>query len=825
MQRRAHRLLALALALSSTAHAQTLDTTGDEFIVAFLPNLAAGLPAIEVQLTSSVATSVTVEYPVLAPTFVTSVGVTPGSTTVVTIPNTASSAWVADSVMNNAVRLSAAQPFSAELVNRKGATSDGALGLPVATLGLEYYAADYDPPPSNPGGQLAIVATVDGTTVTITPSVPLIGPHAAGVAFNVSLDRGEAYFGMTAVGSSVGLSGTHVVADQPVSVSNGAYCLNVPTSITACDHIFEVAMPVDTWRDSYLAANLPVRPAGSIYRIFAGTNGTAVTMDGVPVTGSPIDAGEFLEVGPVPGDHLFEASEPIQVTQYVPGGASPGAGSIGDPAMCNLISPDHFNIVNRFSTFLGGGWSIPSLTQHHLLVFARDTDTATITLNSIPIGAGSFSPIIGSGFSVARVPIPAGTYITQSANGHGVLVLGYANGPDSYFLPAGSGEMVAVSPCLPDGLDGGPCCTPAQPNVPFPGSFKQDSLQICWRDCDVETVLGCSARWTLAAANFAPCTVTRMSLELRDASGTVKWRGRFFVQYSRTWQEADAITDPRQVWRFLVNGDLRPTAAAGPIPCPVPPCAPVHGNRVRFTGYIDMARSCAPSTTPPPGPEFSWMLTHACDGIDHQPGFPRGGSFHPDRTYSFVGPAAGFVPTPLLPVASGASSVEAVRRVDFSAGIPICTYEEQADFSITPLVEDCRCGLPSAQPQVVVSDLALAGACGTSISSGGPFLPGYVSMAIGSWTSPGTYPGTERLRWSAGGYLFDDCFGIVRDDLMFGVTTLGGTDAFTIPSTPGAPSLPLPPIFIDQCNALGAGSSTPNVVWKRSDHFLNLNLP
>ena len=41
------------------ARAQSTDSMGDEFLLAFLPNLAAGLPTIELQLTSSVATSVT----------------------------------------------------------------------------------------------------------------------------------------------------------------------------------------------------------------------------------------------------------------------------------------------------------------------------------------------------------------------------------------------------------------------------------------------------------------------------------------------------------------------------------------------------------------------------------------------------------------------------------------------------------------------------------------------------------------------------------------------------------------------------------------------
>ena len=69
---------------------------------------------------------------------------------------------------------------------------------------------------------------------------------------------------------------------------------------------------------------------------------------------------------------------------------------------------------------------------------------------------------------------------------------------------------------------------------------------------------------------------------------------------------------------------------------------------VRFTGFVDYARSCADNLY-----EHAWMLTHQCDQIDHAPGFPRAGVFHPDRPYTFVGPAAGFIVDPIQPIEAG----------------------------------------------------------------------------------------------------------------------------------------------------------------------------
>ena len=122
-------------------------------------------------------------------------------------------------------------------------------------------------------------------------------------------------------------------------------------------------------------------------------------------------------------------------------------------------------------------------------------------------------------------------------------------------------------------------------------------------------------------------------LRVKDAAGNVKWNGRIKFRYSRTWVETDTTGVERQVWRFLANGDMRPTNLAGVAPCQVPPCAAANGQKIRYTGYVDYALDCSGGMQ-----EFAWMLTHACDMIDHAPGFPRAGVFHPDRTYSFIGP-------------------------------------------------------------------------------------------------------------------------------------------------------------------------------------------
>lgn len=374
----------------------------------------------------------------------------------------------------------------------------------------------------------------------------------------------------------------------------------------------------------------------------------------------------------------------------------------------------------------------------------------------------------------------------------------------------------ATAQCVPDGLDGGPCCTATQPNYPFVPRFQQDTLGICWENCDPVFVSDCRAVWGTPAVAFNPCRVQRMDLTLKSGSVT-KWKGRMLLTYSRTWLEVDAAGNELQVWRYLVNGNLNPTAAAGPFPCPVPPCAAAFG-KVRFTGYLDYVRDCFG-----PRRQFAWMISHQCDRIDHAPGFPRAGAFHPEHSYTFVGPAAGFIVTPLVPIEGGATALEAVRRQPRVPGVGLtCEFEEQIQGDLNPIQQFCLCGPAAATPQWSLANMLIFGACGTFFNSpGGPFLPGFLSQGIGFWTDPLTYPGEEQLRWNAGGYDYvDPCTGVAQPEVFFGVTTLFGYPARQILS--GGGGGPLPPVFVDQGNSLRGGATIMNTPYE-SDHIVNLN--
>ena len=146
-----------------------------------------------------------------------------------------------------------------------------------------------------------------------------------------------------------------------------------------------------------------------------------------------------------------------------------------------------------------------------------------------------------------------------------------------------------------------------------------------------------------------------------------------WMQYSRTWLETSEDDRSYQVWRFLWNGELDAERSVADTPCPLPTCSPVFNDRVRWTGYVDYALDCDSLEW-----SHAWLLDHECDAIDHAPGFPRAGTFHPNRSYAFVAPAAGFVPSAAVPVERGSTAVESIRRVNLPEGEEpgSCEYEE-----------------------------------------------------------------------------------------------------------------------------------------------------
>ncbi len=461
-----------------------IDNKGREFIVGFLANYT-DIASAELHLTSDVPTSATIQYPVSSPTLVQTVPVLPGQIRVVSLPGAAHNSWTAGQVLNNAVRVSSPEEVTLYLVNRGSASSDAGMALPVDALGTSYIVTAYTGSGLNPRdrGELLVVAPFDGTTVTITPSVMLRMPSPIpfappNVPLQVTLNRGQGFRG-EALMPYDDLTGTLIESNRPVTVLNGNTCTNVPSLTNACDHIFEVALPLRSWGTSALVANLPNR-VGSIYRVVASVDGTQVYRNGFRV--ATLNKGKFFETGEISGSHVFTADHPVLVTQFMTGDGAPAATN-GDPAMVNVIPPDQYLESYTFST-VGGA----QFTQHFLTLITPATAVGSVTLDGTPIAATRFTPIRSTGYSSAVLQISGGAHVTSSPQPHGITVEGY-NVADSYIYPGGA-RLESINQFCGDGIanrESEDC-----DGTDFRGStcasfgFASGSLQ-CIADCRIDT--------------------------------------------------------------------------------------------------------------------------------------------------------------------------------------------------------------------------------------------------------------------------------------------------------------------------------------------------
>lgn len=383
----------------------------------------------------------------------------------------------------------------------------------------------------------------------------------------------------------------------------------------------------------------------------------------------------------------------------------------------------------------------------------------------------------------------------------------------------------------PDWLDDVGECVFASPSLPAFPAVQTLSVGICWSDCAVESQNPVLAKWgQLRPAQTAVipplCTVYIARLDLADpVTGVNEWGGPIRCFYSRTWVENDSLGRQIQVWRFLTNGDLRPTAAAGPTPCPVPPCAAAFTNRVHFSGHLDVAVQCSTGQR-----SIAWSLNHECDWWSHSADGRRAGTFHPGRSYTFVGPSASFVaggivgsePTGVTSTVDATRQLMLLRLRERPPSPDICLAEQNIDSVVfqPESPEGCPCSTPGSYVSMSVN-LNPFQVGELRVSPGGSF---FTSRPIGRWVDPAVFPGLEGLRVNWGRYAMSSFCDLVpsEGDACYGVTTVGGFQAFALSFSGVGSALPL--MFVDQGTSLDTSNFFPVIGTKYvTSAFLNLN--
>jgi hypothetical protein len=308
-----------------------------------------------------------------------------------------------------------------------------------------------------------------------------------------------------------------------------------------------------------------------------------------------------------------------------------------------------------------------------------------------------------------------------------------------------------------DGFNIG-CCAPPNPNLPQLPPIQMQASYACINNCNPANVIVVPV--SVTAPQYFLCDYAIANVSFTFPGGATL-AGPLLMKYARTWMEPGAAGIGRQVWRFLVNGDLQlqQPGIAGTV-CPIPPCAsPPTSLPVHWDGNIDYA--CDPTSA---------VLFQALLSLSHMPGclshapfsaYPAAGAAaHTNISYHLVGPA----PFAFVPIAEpqGPLNGEDLRSSIFSLNPFVYQCRGEAPLqqgSLTTQFTNCLCSplLPIVGPwkhQALAGSVCCVGAVWpfASIPLPGTVLPtGFAAQTLGMFGgAAGGFPGIRELTFYVG---------------------------------------------------------------------------
>jgi len=374
--------------------------------------------------------------------------IAPGDVSVTVLPLVASLQTVAGSARadGGAYHIVSDRPLTAYQYNGLGTGSaDASLLLPVHALSGHYRVAGWPSWDQYPGF-LAVVATADGTTVTVSPTATVLaGGGLTASGGTVVLNRGDVVQVLAATPGSGhptfanDLSGSVVTADKRVAVFGGHDLSQVPLGVSYADHLEEQLPPTETLGTDFVVA-VPAKSADPRHFVKLVGNQDSTQLTYAPSTppGAPtnVNAGQVVTFEAI-SDFQMTASHPLVVAQYLEGGQGYlGDGVIGDPSMGMVVPSSQFlpEYVFVAATREAENW---------ITIVAPAGEA--VTVDGVAVPPASFTTITGTSRAVARVSLSAtpGLLATvhrvSAAAPIGVYTYGYSPANESYLSPAGMG--------------------------------------------------------------------------------------------------------------------------------------------------------------------------------------------------------------------------------------------------------------------------------------------------------------------------------------------------------------------------------------------------
>lgn len=479
----------------SSARAQVAATEGQEFWFAFLPH--TGATSLRIMVTSrDSSANITISKPADGTFTDITQTVTTDKSAIIDIPI----ANIATAGTGNfGFKLRSDKNVGVYLLNSQTGSLDGTVVYPHDstqdwTQSITGNFSDYFITTPETNSSFVVVATVDATDISLTPS--------GGTASTVTLSQGQAH-----VITGADLSGYRVTSCKPVLVYAGGGTLT--QGCTASNHMTSQMHPFETWGTRFFT--IPSGGAITNYgvKIVGSTDGTTVTIDSLTNNTITINKGQVVTIDTLTRPSCFESSAPITMTQFMKGNACNGANGTatgdGNPAMVVL---NHVQQAINEVTFSVDTTTTTSVTTRYLTVIIPDGNQNALQINGQAIPPASFTQ-----YSVCKdyvhATVDISTIITSGAfskitltGGNGFLA--YVQGRsanDGYVYSAGQNFTT-----IPVSASGNPDPTCTGTNTTFTASGPNNIALYTWTFPDGSTQTGTSASYTIrstADTNFS----------------------------------------------------------------------------------------------------------------------------------------------------------------------------------------------------------------------------------------------------------------------------------------------------------------------------------
>lgn len=338
------------------------------------------------------------------------------------------------------IQLTSNKDFAVYGMNLLNKSSDGFLGLPVATLGTKYVVSTAIPVITS---FLFIVATENATFVEIKLRITSGGEvsyqnikYSDGNTITVSLEALEGFQVLSSAQED--LTGSTVTSNKPVSVYSGSDCAYIPRDKPSCDHLVEQLLPIKFLGKQFVTMATSNRTGGDFYHVIAAYNNTVVTIDNQVV--ATIQDGQLYELDSKSREnHVIVTSQPSLVIQYAKGFSVDN--SLYDPFMSTVPAISQYR--SEYTVFIPKHLSKNDFISFiNIAIRTKELTNIRITRNGknhLGFQPSECSSIADFFFSVCSMRLISGVYkiYHQSFTEPFALVMYGTWHRESYGFPAG----------------------------------------------------------------------------------------------------------------------------------------------------------------------------------------------------------------------------------------------------------------------------------------------------------------------------------------------------------------------------------------------------